>query len=185
MTDLMPMMDAYKVLMSNIAKFAEANGAELDYIDEGTYYDSVRQWYGNYVQAKHEESKYDEYIEVINDIMFEIMSRLTIDKDATAWLPEDDITLRDDDGSEYGRFYIHNQETEGTLTIRITDEVKTKNGNPFFEIESQQKPAVLECPDEVIQILEDNGITIEIISQGYNGFEINTPFFANAHKEEE
>lgn len=189
MTDLMPMMDAYKICLSNMAKLAEANGAELNYTNENAYENSVTQWYVTYVQAKHnpskEEGEYDEYIEVINDIMIEIMNRLTIDEHGKAWMPEN-VKLFNDDDFEYGYFHLRGMlKTEGQLTIAITSEVQTKKGNPFFDFApaEDQGPAVLKCPTEVIQILEDSGIAIEVNPDGSHRFEIDTPFLANELQE--
>ena len=195
MTDLMPMMDAFKVLMSNIEKFAEANGAELDYTDEDSYNDSVNRWYTEYVQAKHEssgeEGKYDEYLEVINNIMFEIMGRLEIDENGRALLPQD-RTLITDDNFDYGLFGLTDSHTVasqlavGKLLIIITAEVQTKKGNPFFDFApaEDQGPAVLKCPDGVVQILADSGFTIEVNPDGMYQFNIKTPFIAYEHQEE-
>lgn len=159
MTDLMPMMDAYKVLMSNIAKFAEANGAELDYTNEDRYYQSVYQWYYNYVVEKHmSEGDYDEYIKVINDIMFEIMGRLTWEGN-NIYIPDTYQKCQIDNIGSFGT--EGPQDQLAPIVVFITEEVQTANGNPFFTYEEDSETGELgpklECPQEVGQLLQDNG----------------------------
>lgn len=166
MTDLMPMMDAYKVLMSNIAKFAEANGAELDYTNEDRYYQSAQQWYEEYVQAKYEESKYDEYIEVINNIMFEIMSRLTWDENNVICIPlHSSLDCGRFEGVEAGKVT--------PIAIVVYHEVTSTKGKPFFDVENETYS--LKCPQEVIDILEESGFSLDARE---HDIYVTTPFLA-------
>lgn len=179
MTDLMPMMDAYKVLMSNIAKFAEANGAELDYTHgEQEYWDSVHQWYIKYVAEKHISNKeYDEYIEVINDIMFEIMSRLTWEGN-NIYIPD---KWQECEIDNVGKFITDGpQDQLAPIVIFITEKVLTTNGNPFFAYEKDSKTGDLEpklkCPQEVVELIQAAGYlfdTAEVDSQRV--FKLETP----------
>lgn len=165
MIDLMDVEDAYKILDSNIAKFAEANGAKLDYTNERTYKDSVYDWYEDYVQAKY-EGKYDEYIEVINNIMFEIMERLTWDDNNVICIPLNNSL-------DCGRFEGLEAGKVTPIAIVVYHEVTSTKGKPFFDVENETYS--LKCPQEVIDILEESGFSLDARE---HDIYVTTPFLA-------
>lgn len=162
---------ATKTFKANMAKFAEAQKAELDYSSQAAYDRSVADWYIDYLTEKHSkaEGQYDEYIEVINDIMFEIMGRLEWGEDNVICIPQNvDLECGAFDGLEQGKVT--------PIVIKVMHEVTSTKGNPFFDVEiDEERTPSLKCPEEVVDILEENGFSFDI-----QEFEIHviTPFLA-------
>lgn len=148
----------------SIARLAEANGAELDYTNEEAYFNSVGNWYQNYLNEQLEKAgaagKYDEYFDVINDFVLQILDQVYfnnnqayINQQVSIYAPG--ASPETDEPVGQTHFY------GGYLYMKIDGVVPSTKGNPFFDISGDEaedrNPTVLKCPDAVITLLKNAG----------------------------